>query len=220
MLIRELVASGVSLERLPRALAPVRAVCGDRSLSAVFSGSRLRLVVWRGGEVGVRPADGAWDGSACGLQAVLALARVVRTVRDRLAEWARYRHPRPRRLHARRVVAPAAASSASTFGRVRPGIAGGRPEEKSTRATRPLVAVLGDFNPANATHRFTNDALAHAGLRYEWVPTEDVPPERPEDRLARYHGVFSAPASPYRSMAGALGAIRYVGERSVPLVGT
>ncbi len=87
-------------------------------------------------------------------------------------------------------------------------------------ATRPLVAVVGDFDPTNATHRFTNDALAHAGLPYEWVPTEDVPPERPEDRLATYRGVLSAPASPYRSMAGALAAIRYARERGVPLVGT
>jgi CTP synthase (UTP-ammonia lyase) len=83
-----------------------------------------------------------------------------------------------------------------------------------------LVAVVGDFNPTNRTHRFTNDALQHVGLRFEWVPTETVSPDEPEARLARYHAIWIAPASPYRSMDGALAAIRYARERGVPLVGT
>ncbi len=41
-----------------------------------------------------------------------------------------------------------------------------------------------------------------------------------ETRLAAYDGLWIAPASPYRSMEGALGAIRYARERGVPLVGT
>lgn len=41
-----------------------------------------------------------------------------------------------------------------------------------------------------------------------------------EARLAVFDGVWIAPGSPYRSMEGALGAIRYARERGVPLVGT
>jgi CTP synthase (UTP-ammonia lyase) len=87
--------------------------------------------------------------------------------------------------------------------------------------TRPeRIGIIGDFDPANATHQATNRALAHAGLRFEWVPTEDVAPARPQARLAAYHGLLIAPASPYRSMDGALAAIRLARERGVPLVGT
>jgi CTP synthase (UTP-ammonia lyase) len=84
----------------------------------------------------------------------------------------------------------------------------------------PDVGIVGNFDPTNATHQATNRALAHAGLRSEWVPTEEVAPERPQARLAVYAGLLIAPASPYRSMDGALAAIRLARERGVPLVGT
>lgn len=84
---------------------------------------------------------------------------------------------------------------------------------------RARIAVVGDFNPGNPTHRATNDALTHLGLDHEWVPTDGVGDD-PEDRLAPYRALWIAPASPYRDMAGALRAIRYARERGVPLVGT
>jgi len=42
------------------------------------------------------------------------------------------------------------------------------------------VGIVGDFNPKNPTHVFTNAALGHLGLRFEWVPTETITdaPER------------------------------------------
>lgn len=82
-----------------------------------------------------------------------------------------------------------------------------------------LIGVVGDFNPGNQTHRFTNAALERLGLRFAWVPTDTVTDE-PAGRLAEFDGVWIAPASPYRSMDGALAAIRYARERGVPLVGT
>jgi CTP synthase (UTP-ammonia lyase) len=81
------------------------------------------------------------------------------------------------------------------------------------------VAVVGDFQPKNRTHHATNAALDHVRLRFEWVGTETVGTD-PAARLAGYDGVWIAPASPYRDMDGALGAIRYARERGVPLVGT
>jgi CTP synthase (UTP-ammonia lyase) len=82
-----------------------------------------------------------------------------------------------------------------------------------------LVGVVGDFNPGNPTHRFTNDALGHLGLRFEWVATDAIGDDA-EKTLAHCAGLWIAPASPYRSMDGALAAIRYARERGVPLVGT
>ena len=81
------------------------------------------------------------------------------------------------------------------------------------------IGIVGDFQPGNVTHRFTNAALEHLGLAFDWVPTESIG-DRPEVSLHAYDGLWIAPASPYRSMDGALGAIRCARERGVPLVGT
>ena len=88
-----------------------------------------------------------------------------------------------------------------------------------TERALPRIGVVGDLNPQNRTHRATNEALAHLGLGVEWVATDSVGDE-PAARLAGYAGLWIAPASPYRSMDGALAAIRYARERGVPLVGT
>ena len=85
--------------------------------------------------------------------------------------------------------------------------------------TSGRVAIVGDFNPLNRTHLATSDALGHLGLGFEWVPTDGMRPD-PASRLSGYSGIFVAPASPYRDMDGALGAVRYARERGVPLVGT
>lgn len=81
------------------------------------------------------------------------------------------------------------------------------------------IAVVGDFDAKNRTHRFTNDSLEHVGLAFEWVPTDTLGADA-ATRLAPFHGLWIAPASPYRSMDGALAAIRHARERGVPLVGT
>ena len=83
---------------------------------------------------------------------------------------------------------------------------------------RPRVAVVGDFDHSNRTHRFTSEALEHVDLAAEWIPTDASGDW--DDRLSRFDGLWIAPASPYRSMDGALTAIRYARERGVPLVGT
>jgi CTP synthase (UTP-ammonia lyase) len=84
---------------------------------------------------------------------------------------------------------------------------------------RPLIGIVGDFDPRNRTHVTTNEGVAHVDLEFEWVPTDEIDDDA-EARLAAYAGVWIAPASPYRRMAGALAAIRYARERDVPLVGT
>ena len=84
---------------------------------------------------------------------------------------------------------------------------------------RTLVGIVGDFDSRNRTHLATNDALGHVGLEFEWVPTEEVGDD-PQGRLGAHAALWIAPASPYRSMEGALRAIRHARERGVPLVGT
>jgi CTP synthase (UTP-ammonia lyase) len=83
------------------------------------------------------------------------------------------------------------------------------------------VAVVGDFDPRNRSHTAIEEALRHAGFAgaVEWIATDAV--ERPAGaQIERYDGVWIAPASPYRSMEGALEAVRAARERGLPLVGT
>ena len=81
-----------------------------------------------------------------------------------------------------------------------------------------LIGIVGDYNPANETHTMLDASLDHAGAEGEWVSTDAVPSA---DELAeRYAGIWVAPASPYRSMDGALAAVTAARERRVPLVGT
>ena len=80
------------------------------------------------------------------------------------------------------------------------------------------IAVIGDYSAQNVTHQATNAELATTGASYEWVPTDAI--ETPEASLHDFDVLWISPGSPYRSMDGALAAIRYARERSVPLVGT
>lgn len=86
-------------------------------------------------------------------------------------------------------------------------------------AERPLIGVVGDLDARNPTHRFTNEALAHAGAGCAWVPTDEIAAD-PGAALRRFAGLLIAPGSPYRDMEGAIAAVRYARERGVPLVGT
>jgi CTP synthase (UTP-ammonia lyase) len=84
------------------------------------------------------------------------------------------------------------------------------------------IAVVGDYGAARPTHKATQQALEHAvqrPLRFEWLATEAA--EKMSDtELASYAGLLIAPGSPYRSMEGALKAIRVAREQGVPLLGT
>ncbi len=88
------------------------------------------------------------------------------------------------------------------------------------------VGVVGDYNPSFASHPATNHALERAArklgveIEIEWVPTPRVTAENAEEVLDRFDGLWMAPGSPYRSMQGALAAIRFARERNRPFVGT
>ena len=82
------------------------------------------------------------------------------------------------------------------------------------------VGIIGDFNPANSTHLFTNNAIQHAAqildkpIETVWLPTDK--PVQYKD----FQGLFGSPGSPYRSFAGALSGICYAREHNIPFIGT
>lgn len=91
--------------------------------------------------------------------------------------------------------------------------------------TRTLtIGIIGDLDPAFPPHAATDGAIDHAAARLgvqverEWLPTAaveaDLAPVLAKDAL------WIAPGSPYRSMAGALRALRHARESGVPVLGT
>ncbi|MHB1611667.1 MAG: hypothetical protein ACYCOU_15425 [Sulfobacillus sp.] len=95
---------------------------------------------------------------------------------------------------------------------------GGYPDNLKSKAA---IGIVGDYNPHYAVHQFTNAAFSDIpeAPAFEWIPTDAIP-EAGVDRLSVYSGLLIAPGSPYRSMDGALSAIRFAREHGVPLLGT
>ena len=83
-----------------------------------------------------------------------------------------------------------------------------------------MIAVIGDFDATNPTHRATTSALEDlfGPGRLEWVGT-DVLTSRRSD-VARARGFLIAPGSPYRDMDAVVEVIRAAREEGTPLVGT
>ncbi len=92
----------------------------------------------------------------------------------------------------------------------------------ATTTKRVRVGIVGDFNPNFRSHRNTNTALRAAAERLsldatvEWIATTDVSPER----LEPCDGLWLAPASPYRSLEGALAAVEFARRRDKPFTAT
>ncbi len=87
------------------------------------------------------------------------------------------------------------------------------------------VGLIGDRNDEHAAHRAIPMALALAGaalnveLSAHWLPTELLS-EAPPGTLESCGLLWCVPASPYRSMEGALTAIRFARETGTPFLGT
>ena len=90
----------------------------------------------------------------------------------------------------------------------------------------PWIAVVGDRHPGFAPQDTIDDAVGHAAMwlgidppECRWIATDAVADDGVE-RLASAGGVWCAPGSPFRSMEGALAAIRWARESGVPFIGT
>lgn len=85
------------------------------------------------------------------------------------------------------------------------------------------VGIIGDFD-GRPSHLATQDALLHSAkrlkieLEYQWLPTEAF--ESGEHGLKNFSGFWGAPGSPYKSMNGAVNAIRFAREKGYPYLGT
>lgn len=85
------------------------------------------------------------------------------------------------------------------------------------------VGLIGDYCQSVPAHQAIPHALKlaadalHMEVGFEWVPTDEV---TAISRISRFDGLWCVPASPYRSMDGALLAIRHARESNLPFLGT
>lgn len=86
------------------------------------------------------------------------------------------------------------------------------------------IALVGDYDAGVVAHRAIPHALERARaareaeVAWEWVSTDDV--GNAPTTLERFAAVWLVPASPYRSMTGALAAVRWAREGGRPFLGT
>jgi CTP synthase (UTP-ammonia lyase) len=89
--------------------------------------------------------------------------------------------------------------------------------------TSTIIGLVGDYDAGVTAHQAIPRALALAAsalgapLESRWLPTETIDGDA---LLAPFDALWCVPASPYRSMAGALRAIRFARERPLPFLGT
>jgi len=80
------------------------------------------------------------------------------------------------------------------------------------------IAIVGERIPGFPPHDATDDAIAHSAaalgvdVEASWIATDEELPE--------VDAIWCAPGSPYRSLDGALAALRHGRERGVPTLGT
>ena len=85
------------------------------------------------------------------------------------------------------------------------------------------IGLIGDPDPQVAAHRAIPLALRDAGAALQvgvaarWVPTASIASDAGLEAL---EGLWCVPASPYRSMDGALRAIGHARRNGVPFLGT
>lgn len=87
------------------------------------------------------------------------------------------------------------------------------------------VGLIGDYSPQVLAHIAIPQAIALAAQDLEcaaegvWLPTASLENES-EPLLASFDALWCVPASPYKSMEGALRAIRFAREHDVPFLGS
>ena len=88
------------------------------------------------------------------------------------------------------------------------------------------IGIIADYNPKSKYHLATDAALKHAAdalsipVESVWLETDRLNQSDADQQLKTCDALFGGPGSPYRSMEGALQAIRFAREQGYPFIGT
>lgn len=86
------------------------------------------------------------------------------------------------------------------------------------------IGLIGDYSPQVTAHVAIPKAIALAAgetnceAETTWLATDDIVEN--SEQLFDFDALWCVPASPYKSMDGALAAIRFAREKGVPFLGT
>jgi CTP synthase (UTP-ammonia lyase) len=93
-------------------------------------------------------------------------------------------------------------------------------------AQRLSIGVIGDHDPRFPPHAATEGSLRHAAaslgaeVEIRWLPTPWIESAGLSQLSGAHDALLCAPGSPYRSLDGALRAVRLAREAGVPFLGT
>jgi len=88
------------------------------------------------------------------------------------------------------------------------------------------LGIIGDYNPDYQSHIATDNSLKHAAealsinIDSSWLSTPYIEKEFNDSTFEQYNALWCAPGSPYKSIDGALKAIKYARENDIPYIGT
>jgi CTP synthase (UTP-ammonia lyase) len=91
---------------------------------------------------------------------------------------------------------------------------------------RIQIGIVADYSPKNKYHVATDQSVTHAAEALgveagcQWLDTDSLDNVSAEKRLANFDAIWCGTSSPYRSMEGALRAIRFARENGKPFIGT
>jgi CTP synthase (UTP-ammonia lyase) len=87
------------------------------------------------------------------------------------------------------------------------------------------IGLIGDFDANVVAHNAITEAIKLASnyldcqIEMEWISTSSLENDF-EQKLAEFQALWTVPASPYKSLQGALNGIRFAREQKVPFLGT
>lgn len=87
------------------------------------------------------------------------------------------------------------------------------------------IAIVGEFYPNFLPQTAINQSLDYlarsmnVSIIYDWIETTELL-VNPKKVLSAYHGIWSAPGSPFKSLEGALNAVQFARENNLPHLGT
>ncbi len=88
------------------------------------------------------------------------------------------------------------------------------------------IAIVADYDLTFPPHVKTNEALKHTAkslktdIESRWISTAQIVLPSGIEMLHTFDGLLIGPGSPYKSMEGALAAIRFTRENQIPLKAT
>jgi len=92
-----------------------------------------------------------------------------------------------------------------------------------TETTTVKIGIIGDYD-GRPSHVATEESLKHSAkklgipIEIKWIATVEL--ESSQQQLRFLDGLWCAPGSPYKSMNGAMNAIKFARENNYPFIGT